>query len=82
VVADISLASAEELTLLFWLGRRHPRIPVIGMLRDQLTPGARKCARQLGIRQLLVKPYSLAALLEAVKWTLAAHFRNRRTRST
>jgi DNA-binding NtrC family response regulator len=82
VVADIRLVSDEALTLVVWLAGRHPRIPVIGMLREQLTPEARGCARQLGIRQLLVKPYSLAALSEAVKCTLTAHFRDRRAQST
>jgi CheY-like chemotaxis protein len=40
VVADISLVSAEALTLVVWLARQAPRIPVIGMLREQLPGGA------------------------------------------
>lgn len=72
VVADISLASAEELTLLVWLGSKHPRIPVIGTLREEPTPETRECALELGMRLLLVKPYRLAALLDAVRCALTA----------
>jgi len=71
VVFDISLASAEELTFPFWLGARHPRVPVIGTLHEELTPRARECALELGIRLLLVKPYRLPALLDAVRYALA-----------
>ena len=70
VVFDVSLASAEQLTFAFWLGARRPRVPVIGTLHEELTPRTRKCARELGIRLLLVKPYRLPVLLEAVRYAL------------
>jgi DNA-binding response OmpR family regulator len=70
VVFDVSLASAEQLTFAFWLGARRPRVPVIGTLHEKLTPRARECARELGIRLLLVKPYRLPVLLEAVRYAL------------
>ena len=43
---------------------------MIGTLHEELTPRARECARELGIRLLLVKPYRLPALLEAVRYAL------------
>jgi CheY-like chemotaxis protein len=70
VVYDVSLASAEQLTFAFWLGARRPRVPVIGTLHEELTPRARECARELGMRLLLVKPYRLPVLLEAVRHAL------------
>lgn len=70
VVFDVSLESAEELSVLFWLAGLHPRVPVIGTLHEELTPQARECARELGIRLLLVKPYRLPALLETVRFAL------------
>jgi DNA-binding response OmpR family regulator len=70
VVFDVSLASAEELTVLFWLGRRHPRVPVIGTLHEELGPRARECALELGIRFLLVKPFRLPVLLDTVRCAL------------
>ncbi len=70
VVFDVSLASAEELTVLFWLGGHHPRVPVIGTIHEELTPRARECALELGIRLLLVKPFRLPVLLEAVRYAL------------
>ena len=72
VVFDVSLASAEELTVLFWLSGRHPRVPVIGTLHEELTPRARECALELGIRLLLVKPYRLPVLLDTVRYALTA----------
>ena len=80
VVFDIRLASAEELTFAFWLGARYPRVPVIGTLHEELTPRARECALELGIRLLLVKPYRLSALLETVRYALAN--RHRRTQES
>lgn len=73
VITDINLDSAEELTLPVWLSLKHPEIPLIGTLREALTPEARGCARQLGMRQLLVKPYHLPALLDAVRCALKTH---------
>ena len=70
VITDINLDSAEELTLPVWLSLKHPEIPLIGTLREELTPEGRGCARQLGMRLLLVKPYRLPALLDAVKCAL------------
>ena len=67
VVFDVSLASAEQLTFAFWLGARRPRVPVIGTLHEELTPGHANVA---GIQLLLVKPYRLPALLEAVRHAL------------
>lgn len=75
VVFDVSLASAEEVSVLFWLAGRHPRVPVIGTLHEGLTPRARECARELGIRLLLVKPYRLSALLETVRFALTNRHR-------
>ena len=72
VITDISLDSAEELTLPVWLSLKHPEIPLIGTLREEPTAQARGRARQLGMRRLLVKPYRLAALLDAVKCALTA----------
>ena len=70
VVFDVSLASAEELTVLFWFGRRRPRVPVIGTLHEELAPRARECALELGIRFLLVKPFRLPVLLDTVRCAL------------
>jgi CheY-like chemotaxis protein len=72
VVFDVSLASAEELTVLVWLGDRYPRVPVIGTLHEEITPRARECAVELGMRLLLVKPYRLPALLDAVRYALTS----------
>jgi two-component system response regulator GlrR len=73
VITDINLDSAEELTLPVWLNLKHPEIPLIGTLSEELTPEARGCARQLGMRLFLVKPYRLPALLDAVKCALTTH---------
>lgn len=70
VVFDVSLASAEELTVLLWLGDRYPRTPVIGTLHEEIMLRARECALEFGMRLLLVKPYRLPALLDAARYTL------------
>jgi len=70
VIADVSLDSAEELILPVWLSVKHRATPLIGTVRKQLTPETRRSAEQLGMRQLLVKPYRLPALLEAVESVL------------
>jgi CheY-like chemotaxis protein len=72
VVTDLRLPGAGGLTVARHARSRVPPIPVI-LITAYDSPQARSAARESGVDAYLAKPFSNAALLDAVQRALIPH---------
>ena len=70
VVTDLRLPGADGLTVTRHARRQVPPIPVI-LITGYDSPQARRAASESGVDVYLTKPFSNAALVEAIQRVLA-----------